>query len=195
MLLGASFSLFLFATNGGDSISTRALEKSPALAPRSLRHRQTPGAWQGFVHTRGCARMCVCVQSSAWGSCAWFLCTPRLQSAGAAPVQVLLPCRCRSCPQGGFGFRPAGTCCPFPPRLLHLESFLPASPPSSSSSCSAKLGSTLCTLDTFGTRSRWHRPARWHRRHQRSQSRAGVAVGWGVGPWVQGAPRAEFLAG
>lgn len=160
MLLGASFSLFLFATNGGDSISTRALEKTPALAPRSLRHRQTPGAWQGCVcaHTWVCKGVRVCVQSSAWGSCAWFLCTPRLQSAGAAPVQVLLPCRCRSCPQGDFGFRPAGTCCPFPPRLLHLESFLPASPPSSSS-CSAKLGSTLCTLDTFGTRSRWHRPA------------------------------------
>lgn len=91
----------------------------------------------------------MCVQSGAWCSCAWFLCTPRLQSAGAAPVQVLLPCRCCSCPQGGFSFRPAGTCCPFPPHLLHLESFLPPSPPSSSS-CLAKLGSTLWTLSAQG---------------------------------------------
>lgn len=217
----------MFATNSGDSISTRALEKSAALAPRSLRHHQTlrsvPGAWQGCLRThvgvQGC--VCVCVQSSAWGSRARFPCTPRLRSAGAAPVQALLLCRCCSCPRyrgeaswgahsavhhgdmaglcagdmlsrevgargvqsgaphpclgttavlGGSLVRKAaafGQLGPAAPSLLSSRTLKASSLPTF---LPLLLGQAQChtlqgEVGTFGTRPRWHCPARWHRRH------------------------------
>lgn len=109
MLLGASLSLFLFATNSGDSISTRALEKSAALAPRSLRHHQTlrsvPGAWQGCLRTHvGVQGVRVCAEQRLGLPCMVPVHTTAAKrrccsGAGAAPVLVLLV---PAVPQGGF---------------------------------------------------------------------------------------------